>query len=97
MKDKRLATPAEAVQTSVTEKLKKRLIREGWASLAYPIWGHDNYNRPWETLAEPVFEVELSNAQWKMVQEVAVFEKTSETTAVCYLILFTMEQLGYHV
>ena len=98
MNDKNLQTPEKAVQSAVNEKLKNRLISEGWASIAYSIWGHDDgFERPFGTLEEPIFNVELSDIQWEIVREVAASEETDETTAVCYLLLFAMEQLGYHV
>lgn len=102
MNDKNLQTPEKAVQSAVNEELKKRLISVGWASIAYSIWGHDwghddGFERPFCTLEEPIFDVQLSDTQWEIVREVASSEKTDETTAVCYLLLFAMEQLGYHV
>ena len=98
MKDKNLETPEKAVQSAVNEGLKNRLISEGWAAIAYSIWGHeDNFERPFGTLEEPNFDVQLFDTQWEIVREVAASEKTDEATAVCYLLLFAMEQLGYHV
>lgn len=85
MNDKNLQTPEKAVQSAVNEKLKN-------------LWGHDDgFERPFGTLEEPIFNVELSDIQWEIVREVAASEETDETTAVCYLLLFAMEQLGYHV
>lgn len=90
-------TAVEAVSLSINQQNYKNIVQTGWASIAVSMWGHDDYDREWFELDENVFEIELDDTQSKYLADICKKEKTDTVTAISYFLIFTMDELGYHI
>lgn len=96
MRDKNLSAQ-EAVQYAVNSQNFVNIERTGWTGMALNLWGHADRDREWMTLKKPVFDVELSLGQKNLIDMVVRAEKISRNTAIAYFLIFTMDELGYHI
>lgn len=96
MRDKGMSAE-EAVNFAINRNNYFQIVVEGWASIALGLWGHDDYERKWETLDEPVLEIELDDLKTRLIEDISEREEVDIETAACYFLIFTMEALGYHV
>lgn len=95
-KEKGLSTSA-AIDFAVNSRMYHEIIETGLGPIALPIWGHGESERKWLTLDDPHINIEFDDKKLQMVRDVAEVEKTNIETAVAYFLLFTMEDLGYHI
>lgn len=96
MRDKGMSAE-DAVDFAINRSNHDKIVYKGWASIALGLWGHDDYERKWETLDEPVLEIELDDLKTRLIEDISEREEVDIETAVCYFLIFTMEALGYHV
>lgn len=90
-------TSTEAVEFAINENIYNSIINAGWASIALPLWGHDNPGRKWKTLDNPCIEIELEKSKYALVDKIITKEDVDLETAVSYFLLFTMDSMGYHI
>ena len=96
MRDKNF-TAKEAIEFAINRDNCMRILKEGYAGIAYDLWGHAEPEREWDELDNPIIQIELSDSQRKLIDIVVDSEKTNSTTAICYFLVFTMDFLGYHI
>ncbi len=96
MRDKGLSASG-AINFSVNQDMYHKIIKEGYASIAYNLWGHDDPERKWDKLENPAFEVDLGKEKEKLVIDISKKENVDMETAVGYFLIFTMDFLGYHI
>lgn len=87
----------EAIKTSVNREIFREILNAGWASIALPMWGHDNPDREWNVLDNPFFEFEVDKLTYNLIKELSIKEDVDIITSVSYFLLFTMQSLGYHI
>ena len=87
----------EAIKFSVNKEIFREIINAGWASIALPLWGHDNPNREWNVLDNPFFEFEVDKLTYNLINELSIKENVDTVTSVSYFLLFTMQSLGHHI
>lgn len=87
----------EAIEFSANREMHQKILKEGYASIALGLWGHDDPEREWDVLDEPVFELELDKLRERLVEDIAEKENVDVETAICYFLIFTMDFLGYHI
>lgn len=90
-------TATESVEFSINENIYQSIISAGWASIALPLWGHDNPQRKWEKLNDPCIEIELEENKYDLVNKIVTSEDIDLETSVAYFLLFTMDSMGYHI
>lgn len=95
-KEKNLSAE-EAIKFSVNREIYREILNAGWASIALPLWGHDNPDREWNVLDNSVFEFEVDKLTYNLINELSIKEDVDTVTSVCYFLLFTMQSLGYHI
>lgn len=88
---------AEAIDFSINLDKFNQIIETGWASIALGLWGHDDFEREWLTLDNPCIDVDFSEEKINLIKKVAKQEKVDTETSVSYFLLFTMDELGYHI
>lgn len=96
MHDKSLL-PDEAVKFAINRQMHQKILQEGYASIAFDLWGHDNPEREWDKLDNPIIEVDLDKLSTRLVEDIMEKEDVSAELAVCYFLIFTMDYLGYHI
>ena len=96
MHDKSLL-PDEAVRFAINRQMHQKILQEGYASIAFDLWGHDNPEREWDKLDNPIIEVDLDKLSTRLVEDIMEKEDVSAELAVCYFLIFTMDYLGYHI
>lgn len=96
MRDKSLP-PDEAVKFAINRQMHQKILQEGYASIAFDLWGHDNPEREWDKLDNPIIEVDLDKLSTRLVEDIMEKEDVSAELAVCYFLIFTMDYLGYHI
>lgn len=96
MREKDLSAK-DAVAFAVNRDIHQKILKEGYASIALDLWGHDNPERIWDTLSNPVVDLELDKLQERLIEDISEKEKVNYETAICYFLIFTMDYLGYHI
>ena len=96
MHDKSLL-PDEAVKFAINRQMHQKILQEGYSSIAFDLWGHDNPEREWDKLDNPIIEVDLDKLSTRLVEDIMEKEDVSAELAVCYFLIFTMDYLGYHI
>ena len=96
MREKNLF-PKEAIELSINREMHQKILKEGYASIALDLWGHDDPEREWSVLDEQIFELDLDKLQEQLIKDIAEKEDVDTETAVCYFLIFTMDFLGYHI
>ena len=95
-KDKGLSA-VEAINFCINQNVYKRILETGWASIALNLWGHDDPEREWSKMDNPYLDVDIEESKLKLVNDIAMKEKTDIETSICYFLIFTMEKMGYHI
>ena len=87
----------EAVAFAITDERRERIIKTGWARIAFNLWGHDDPYRKWGTLMNPVFEVNISPAQEQLLQDIKSRYHGDVKDAMNYFLVFAVSDLGCHI
>jgi len=96
MKEKNLSVK-EAIEFSINREMHQKILKEGYASIALDLWGHDDPEREWNVLDEPIFELDLDKLKENLIKDISEKEDVEAETAICYFLIFTMDFLGYHI
>ena len=81
----------------VNRDIYQKILKAGYASIAFDLWGHDNPERVWDTLSSPVIDLKLDKFQGRLIEDISEKENVDYETAICYFLIFTMDYLGYHI
>ena len=106
MRDKEL-TVEDAIRFSITKENFGKIVNYGWARIAVSIWGHGELDFKELLLDKTSVSVELSDEQ----QQIFSFIKAdcASMTGKCHqnydididvlsqFLIFTMDDLGYHI
>ena len=87
----------DAVTFAVNRDMHQKILKEGYASIAFDLWGHDNPERVWYTLQNPVVNLEFDKLQEKLIEDISEKENVNYEIAICYFLIFAMAHLGYHI
>lgn len=87
----------EAIEFSINREMHKKILKEGYASIALDLWGHDDPERVWEVIEEPTIELEFDELRKNLIDDISEKQKVDFETAICYFLIFTMDLLGYHI
>lgn len=96
MRDKNLSVNG-AIDFAINREMYKTILKEGYASIAFSLWGHDDPEREWDTLENPIIDVELDKLRQRLVEDISERQNVDTETAICYFLIFTMDFLGYHI
>ncbi len=96
MREKNLSVH-DAIDFAINRDMYQKILKEGYASIAFDLWGHDDPTREWETLEEPIMDLELDKLRSRLVEDIAEKQDVDAETAICYFLIFTMDFLGYHI
>ena len=96
MKKKNLPTD-KAILSSITQKNCLRIIETGYASVALPLWGHDDPYKAKEKLDNPEVKFKLNKTKERLVALIMDKENVDFGTAILFFMLFELESLGYHI
>jgi len=96
MKEKGLSTK-EAIAFSISLEMHRKILKEGYASIALGLWGHEDPDRKWDVLEDPIIELELGKLGESLIEDISDKQNVDIETAICYFLIFTMESLGYHI
>lgn len=96
MREKNLSAQA-AITFAINRDMYRKILNEGYASIAFNLWGHDNPERAWNTLSDPVVDLKLDKLQERLIEDIREKENVDCETAICYFLIFTMDFLGYHI
>ena len=96
MREKNLS-PIEAIGFSINREMLQKILKEGYASIALDLWGHDDPEREWGVLDELILELDLDKLQERFIEDIIEKEGVDTETAICYFLIFTMDFLGYHI
>lgn len=87
----------DAIDFAINRDMHQRILKEGYASIAFDLWGHDDPEREWDILDEPIIDLELDKLRGRLVEDIAEKQDVDAETAICYFLIFTMDFLGYHI
>lgn len=96
MREKGLSAK-EAIEFCINRELHQKILKEGYASIAFDLWGHDDPTRKWNVLDEPIIELELNKLNERLIEDISEKEEVDAETAICYFLIFAMDFLGYHI
>ena len=96
MKEKGLSAK-EAIAFSISFEMHKKILKEGYASIALEFWGHEDPDRKWDVLEDPIIELELGKLSESLIKDISDKQNVDIETAICYFLIFTMESLGHHI
>lgn len=96
MKEKELSESG-AIKYAVNKKMYDKIIKTGWASIAFSLWGHDDPDREWSSLDCPDVSVDFDDSSIDLINAIIAKKKVSAEVAVGYFLLFTMDLMGYHI
>ena len=96
MRDKNLSVQ-DAIDFAINRDMHQKILKEGYASIALDLWGHDNPEREWDVLDEPIIDLELDKLRGRLVEDIAEKQDVDAETAICYFLIFTMDFLGHHI
>ncbi len=95
--EKRNMSAADAVASCISDKIMGRIVNTGWGDIALGLWGHGDPERTWKKLDDPVINLQLNRYQMDMLGIITETMSVSPETAVSYFLIFSMEELGYHI
>ena len=87
----------DAILFSVNQDIYQRILSTGWASIALPLWGHDDPERKRQALKDKCIEMEFDSQRQRLIEDIMEKEEVDFETALSYFLLFTMDALGYHI
>lgn len=87
----------EAVEYSINNNVYRKIVRVGYASIAFDLWGHDDPERKFTKLKNPIVDIEADSVKAHLITDIAKKENVDMETAVGYFLIFVMESLGYHI
>ena len=87
----------DAVAFAVNRAMYPKILKAGYASIAFDLWGHDNPERVWDALSTPVLDLKFDKLQENLIEGISEKESVDYETAICYFLIFTMDYLGYHI
>lgn len=87
----------KAVKFAVNKNICEKILSTGWASIALDLWGHDDPDRKWSVIDNPTLEIVFEETEQQLINTIVKKENVDIETAICYFIIFTMEELGYHI
>ena len=96
MKEKELSAQ-DVVVFAVNRDMHQKILKQGYASIALDLWGHDNPGQVWDTLAVPVVDLKFDKLQERLIEDISEKQNVDYETAICYFLIFTMDSLGYHI
>lgn len=96
MREKDLSAE-DAVTFAINRDIYQKILKAGYASIAFDLWGHDNPERVWNTLSAPVIDLKIDKLQGRLIEDISEKENVNYETAICYFLIFTMDYLGYHI
>ena len=96
MREKDLSAE-DAVTFAVNRDIYQKILKAGYALIAFDLWGHDNPERVWDTISSPVIDLKLDKFQGRLIEDISEKENVDYETAICYFLIFTMDYLGYHI
>ena len=96
MKDKNLSEK-DAVEFSINLEMYGKIVKEGYASIAFDLWGHDNPGRKWNKLSSPIIEINVDAEKEWLIADIAKKENVDTEMAVGYFLIFMMGSLRYHI
>lgn len=96
MREKNLSAE-DAVAFAVNRDMYQKILKAGYASIAFDLWGHDNPERVWDALSTPVLDLKFDKLQENLIEGISEKESVDYETAICYFLIFTIDYLGYHI
>lgn len=87
----------EAVEYAINYDMYGRIVRTGWASIAFDLWGHGDPERNWTKLKNPIIEIEVDSVKEHLITDITKKENVDTEMAIGYFLIFVMESLGYHI
>lgn len=96
MNDKKMSVQ-EAIISSINSKIYEQIVKAGWADIALDLWGHDDPEREWSVMDNPCVEIDLEEDKNLLVNKLIKKYNIDLEIAVSYFLLFTMDEMGYHI
>ena len=87
----------EAVEYAINYDMYGRIVRTGWASIAFDLWGHGDPERNWTKLKNPIIEIEVDSVKEHLITDIAKKENVDTEMAIGYFLIFVTESLGHHI
>lgn len=95
--EKKKLSNLEAIKYAINKNMYEKIIKTGWASIAFDLWGHDDPDREWKKLENPIIKLEIDTEQEILLLDIASRENVDMETAVGFFLIFVMDSLGYHI
>lgn len=95
--EKKNLSEVEVIKTVINKENHDRIVQTGWASIAVNLWGHADPDREWKKLEELVIPVDLDLDKELLLTEISAIYDIEIEEALGYFLIFTMEDLGYHI
>ena len=70
MKEKELSAQ-DVVVFAVNRDMHQKILKQGYASIALDLWGHDNPGQVWDTLAVPVVDLKFDKLQERLIEDIS--------------------------
>lgn len=96
MKEKN-KTADKAILSSITKNNFVKIIDTPWIDIALGHWGHDNYDRKFETLDNPIVEFKLTKEKERLINIIMENKNVSFNLAIMYFVIMELDSLGYHL
>lgn len=96
MREKNLSAQ-DAITFAINYDIHQKILKEGYVSIALDLWGHDNPDRVWDILVDPVIDLKLDKFQEELIDDIKERKNVDYETAICYFLILTMDNLGYHI
>lgn len=96
MRDKGLSEK-DAVEFSINHEMYRKIVEEGYASIAFSLWGHGDPERKWVKIKNPIIEINVDEEKERLIADIANRENVNTEMAVSYFLIFMMDYLGYHI
>jgi len=95
-KDKSLSED-EAIRFSINQDIYDEILSAGWTSIALDLWGHDDPEREWGSMDNPCVEINIEDEKIELINNIAKNDKIDIEKSISYFLIFTMQELGYHI
>lgn len=95
--EKENLSEAEAIKLAINKDNRDRIIQTGWASTAVDLWGHADPDRKWKKMEKLVINVDLDLDKEFLLTEISAIYDIEIEEALGYFLIFTMENMGYHI
>lgn len=95
--EKKNLSESEAIEFVINKENRDRIVQAGWADIAVSLWGHGNPNRKWKKMKNRVVSVDLDLDKKLLLTEISAKYDIEIEEALGYFLIFTMEDLGYHI